>query len=90
VVQEEALQECATRAKNDFSRIGEALVIAGHIDAQCLQSTLLAQELCASGAISQKTAMKLIASTSRNRIPLVRITESSLPTGSLTTLLVDA
>src|SRR5271170_2168761 len=45
VVPETSVQECLVRAKNDASRIGEALVIAGHIDAQCLQSTILVQDL---------------------------------------------
>jgi len=93
VVPETTMQECLARAKNDCSRIGEALVIGGHIDAQCLQSTILVQDLVSSGAMTQKTALKLIASTTRNRIPLAQLTE--VPKGeskvtSLATLLVEA
>jgi hypothetical protein len=93
VVPETSVQECLVRAKNDSSRIGEALVIAGHIDAQCLQSTILAQDLVSSGAVTQRTALKLIASTTRNRIPLVQLTEvpkSGAKLTNLATLLVEA
>jgi len=90
---EDSLHECLAKAKSENTRVGEALVVAGHIDSQCLQSTLLAQELVSSGAVTQRTALKLIASTTRNRIPLAQLTEAprnNASSTSLAALLIDA
>ncbi len=93
IVPETTMQEFLVKAKNSSCRIGETLVRAGYINTECLQSTLLAQNLVSTGAVTQRTALKLVASTTRNRIPLAKLTdEPDLDTQAecLTTLLVES